>query len=289
LPQDGRTTVSHGNREIDIRVSTQPTIDGERIVLRLLDRHGTLLDLNSLGLSGKNLKKIGQMIGKNGLLLITGPTGSGKTTTMYAILNNLRSGYRNIMTVEDPVEYVMEGISQTQVNIRAGLDFAVGLRAVLRQDPDIITADLAVRAAGTGHLVFSTLHTGDAAGALTRLLEMGVEPYRVASSLLGAVAQRLCRVTCDYCDGTGHGRLESAHSNVCGKCGGSGFRGQTGIHEVLVVEDDLRELLVKGSSSRTIREVAVRRGMETLLEDGMEKAARGIVSTEEIKRVTGNA
>ncbi len=308
LPQDGRATVSNLNREIDIRVSTQPTIEGERMVLRLLDRHGPLLDLSSLGFSGNNMQKILKMMNGNGLLLITGPTGSGKTTTMYAMLNNLKNGYRNIMTVEDPVEYVLEGISQTQINVRAGLDFAVGLRAVLRQDPDIImvgeirdreTADLAVRAAGTGHLVLSTLHTGDAAGALTRLLEMGIEPYRVASSVLGAVAQRLCRVTCNSCGGVvgkqsntirsryDRGDWESADPGMCGNCGGTGYHGQTGIQEVLVVADDIRDLLGKNSSSRLIMDAAVKQGMATLFEDGMEKAARGLISIEEIKRVTG--
>lgn len=309
LPQDGRATVSHLEREIDIRVSTQPTIDGERMVLRLLDRYGPLLDINSLGFSDGNLEKIMHMVKGNGLLLITGPTGSGKTTTMYAILNNLKNGCRNIMTVEDPVEYVLEGISQTQVNVRAGLDFAVGLRSVLRQDPDIImvgeirdreTADLAVRAAGTGHLVLSTLHTGDAAGALTRLLEMGIEPYRVASSVLGAVAQRLCRVNCYSCGGTGgkspdtavsrsgHGDWASVNPGGCGACGGTGYRGQAGIQEVLVVSDDIRDLLGRSSSSRMILDAAVKQGMATLFDDGMVKAARGWIAVKEVKRVTNH-
>lgn len=296
LPQDGRATISYLNRQIDLRVSTQPTIEGERVVIRLLDRHGPLLELDRLGFSTGNMKKIRRMMSGNGLLLVTGPTGSGKTTTMYAMLKCLRSGHRNIMTVEDPVEYVLEGVNQTLVNTKAGLDFTVGLRAVLRQDPDIImvgeirdreTADLAIRAAGTGHLVLSTLHTGDAAGALTRLLEMGIEPYRVSSSLMGAVAQRLCRVRCGQCAVENEDYQIPEHVGGCPDCGGTGYRGLVGIQEVLMVDDDIRDLLVRGVSSREISKAAVGKGMTTLFEDGMEKAERGLTTAWEVRRVTG--
>lgn len=296
LPQDGRATISYRERRIDLRVSTQPTIEGERVVIRLLDRHGPLLELDRLGFSAGNMKKIRRMMSGNGLLLITGPTGSGKTTTMYAMLKSLRNGHSNIMTVEDPVEYVLEGVNQTQVNTRAGLDFTVGLRAVLRQDPDIImvgeirdreTADLAVRAAGTGHLVLSTLHTGDAAGALTRLLEMGIEPYRVSSSLIGAVAQRLCRVRCGRCAAASGECQNPEPAGVCPDCGGTGYRGLVGLQEVLLVDDPVRELLAKGVSSREISKAAMDRGMTTLFGDGMEKVEKGLTTAREVRRVTG--
>lgn len=310
LPQDGRTTVNYSGREIDLRVSTQPIIDGEKVVLRLLDRHGSLLALDGLGFSPANMKKLRQMMSQYGMILITGPTGSGKTTTMYAMIKELGNGHRNIMTVEDPVEYVLDGVNQTQVNIKAGLDFAVGLRAVLRQDPDVImvgeirdreTADLAIRAAGTGHLVLSTLHTGDAAGALTRLKEMGVEPYRVASSVIGAVAQRLARVLCPFCrleyrvgeSREGYSRPDKLSktglytTGGCPRCNETGYRGQVGLQEVLVVDDEIRDLLGKGASSREIRNLAIKQGMKSLVEDGMDKARNGLTSVEEVGRVTG--
>lgn len=311
LPQDGRASVSHRGRDIDLRVATQPTIDGEKVVLRLLDSHGSLLELENLGFCRANMNKLRGLMSQYGIILITGPTGSGKTTTMYAMVKELRDGHRNIMTVEDPVEYVLEGVNQTQVNVKAGLDFTVGLRAVLRQDPDVImvgeirdreTADLAVRAAGTGHLVLSTLHTGDAAGALTRLLEMGVEPYRVASSVIGAVAQRLARVLCPSCrmayqvsetrveyglpaDGLMKAGLYTAGG--CPRCNGTGYRGQIGLQEVLLVDDEIRDLLGRGASSREIRGIAVKQGMKTIFEDGVDKAGQGLTALEEVRRVTG--
>lgn len=309
LPQDGRIRVLIGGRDIDIRVSIVPTTHGERVVLRLLDRKQGLMGLNELGLGRKNEEGFKQLLNRtNGIILVTGPTGSGKTTTLYAALNSLNRSEKNIITVEDPVEYQLTGVGQIQVNPKIGLTFASGLRSILRQDPDIImvgeirdreTAEIAIQASLTGHLVLSTLHTNDAASSLTRLLDMGIEPYLVASSLAGVLAQRLVRVICPYCK-EGYEPLQeelqlfeqSEHSVSllyrgigCPKCRNSGYLGRTGIFELLVIDADIRRMIVSRTDSRTISEYALSKGMKNLYMDGLSKVARGITTIEEVLRV----
>ncbi len=308
LPQDGRIRVLIGGKDIDIRVSIVPTTHGERAVLRLLDRRQGLLGLGELGLGDQNEEEFKQLLNRtNGIILVTGPTGSGKTTTLYAALNSLNRAEKNIITVEDPVEYQLMGIGQIQVNPRIGLSFASGLRSILRQDPDIImvgeirdreTAEIAIQASLTGHLVLSTLHTNDAASSLTRLLDMGIEPYLVASSLTGALAQRLVRVICPYCKEGYKPLYEEARlfqefngleflyrGKGCSRCHNSGYAGRTGIFELLVIDADIRRMIVSRTDSRTINEYAVSRGMKTLYIDGLSKVARGITTIEEVLRV----
>ena len=313
LPQDGRIRYICPGREVDIRASTLPTIFGEKIVLRILDKSRGIMPLEKLGFEDYNYDRFVSMLRfSGGMILITGPTGSGKTTTLYATLEKLRTPGLNVQTIEDPVEYQLEGINQTQVNVKAGLTFAAGLRAILRQDPDIImvgeirdrdTAEVAVRAATTGHLVLSTMHTNDAATALTRLLEMGVEPFLVASSVLGVVSQRLVRVLCPNCKkpyrspaGSSESILlapEGPEENLllyaaggCGECDGTGYRGRIGIQEVLLVTGTIRNLVNKKSSAAEIKEQAVREGMLTLRRDGIQKVRRGMTTPAEILRVT---
>jgi len=285
LPQDGRIRVHVSGRDVDVRVSIVPTAFGERAVLRLLDRAAAPLELERLGLAPALSAAVdGILRQSHGLLLVSGPTGSGKTTTLYAALRRLANGERNILTIEDPIEYQLGGIGQMQVKPAIGLDFASGLRAILRQDPDVVlvgeirdreTVEIALRAALTGHLVFSTLHTNDAAGAVTRLLDMEVEPFLISSSVLAVLAQRLVRVRCTGCEATG-----------CARCLGTGYRGRTAIHELLVVDDAVRALVMARTDAATIRRHAVAAGMTTLRDDGLAKVGAGVTTEAEVLRVT---
>ncbi|HKC60712.1 MAG TPA: type II secretion system ATPase GspE [Myxococcales bacterium] len=312
LPQDGRIRVKLAGRDIDIRLSTTPTVFGERIVMRLLDKSAVLLDLAEIGMDKDQLALMEGLIHKaNGIVLVTGPTGSGKTTTLYAALSKINRPDLNIMTIEDPVEYQLQGISQTPVSPKIDLTFANGLRSFLRQDPDVImvgeirdreTAEIAIQASLTGHLVFSTVHTNDAAGAITRLIDMGVEPYLVGSSLIGVLAQRLVRVLCKECREaylpTPEELKEIAlaadkqkprmiyRPKSCDACNGTGYRGRTGIYEFMMVDDAIRELAVKKVDSGSIKRAAVQKGMRTLMEDGGRKVLRGVTSVAEVLSVT---
>lgn len=311
LPQDGRFEYTTEHRSVDLRVSSLPTVYGEKVVMRLLDRDAMLLSLDELGFLPAIKEQYIQLIHSTyGMLLIVGPTGSGKTTTLYASLNALNSIEKNIITIEDPVEYLLTGINQVRVNPKAGLNFASGLRSILRQDPDIImvgeirdreTADIAVRAATTGHLVFSTLHTNDAAGAVTRLLDMGVESYLVNSSIIGVVAQRLVRKICRNCREAYrpepdspervwlNGVEELWRGRGCNKCQHTGYAGRTGIHEVLVMNEELRGLVTSKAPAALIKEKAIQGGMKPLMEDGLEKARLGITTVAEVLRVSMGA
>ena len=311
LPQDGRIALKLGDRTVDVRVSTLPTGAGERVVLRLLDREAARLDLASLGMAADTMDAVDRMIREpHGIVLVTGPTGSGKTTTLYAALTRLPRADANLMSVEDPIEYALDGVAQTQVNAKVDLTFARALRAILRQDPDVVmigeirdleTAQIAVQASLTGHLVLATLHTNDAASAVTRLADMGVEPYLLSSSLLGVLAQRLVRTLCPAC------RREAAPtpgevsllraSGVdaparlyapagCDACRATGYRGRTGVYELLGVDDTMRRLIHDGGGEIAIREAARRAGMRTLRADGARWLAGGTTSLAELVRVT---
>jgi general secretion pathway protein E len=309
LPQDGRIKLRVSGRDIDLRVSTIPTIYGESIVMRILDRGSALIVLDYLGFPEETLKKYIKLINTPyGMLLVTGPTGSGKTTTLYASLNNINSPDKKIITIEDPIEYQIEGINQIQVKPQIGLTFANGLRHIVRQDPDIImvgeirdieTAEIAIHSALTGHLVFSTLHTNDAPGALTRLLDMGIEGFLVSSSLIGVLAQRLVRVICPRCKEPFKpqqqmiDKLEFDDSNImtyrgagCEECRNTGYRGRTGIFELMVVDGEIRRLVLEKASSDVIRQVAVSKGMQVLRDCGLEKVKQGITTIEEVLRVS---
>jgi type IV pilus assembly protein PilB len=309
LPQDGRIRMNVAGRDLDLRVSTFPTIHGENVVLRLLDRSATLIGLAELGLVPAPLAILERMIRKpNGIVLVTGPTGSGKTTTLYSCIQRINSVERNIVTLEDPVEFHMGSIRQTQVDPDAGLTFARGLRALLRQDPDIVmvgeirdaeTAEISVRSALTGHLVLSTLHTNDAAGALPRLIDMQIEPFLLSSAMLGVVAQRLVRRVCDKCKQpiTPPADLAEAlaldpsmgtfqHGAGCRACSGTGYRGRVGIFEVLDVDDEMQALIAQRASAEEIARAARRAGMRTLREDAVKKAAEGWTTLQEVLRVT---
>jgi general secretion pathway protein E len=312
LPQDGRFRVRIAGKDVDVRVSTLPTAFGERVVLRLLDKSGSVLALEDIGMEEGVLKQINRMIHRShGVFLVTGPTGSGKTTTLYAAISRLNTREKNIITVEDPIEYQLAGVGQIQVNPKINLTFANGLRSILRQDPDVImvgeirdgeTAEIAVQSALTGHIVFSTLHTNDSAGAPTRLVEMGIEPFLVASSVMGVLAQRLVRTICPHCresyhptrellDETGLGDCLSLDTVVyrgcgCEKCLQIGYRGRTGIYELLTVDDAVRDLILKKSDSAAMKNAAVRHGMIPLRVAGLSKALAGQTSLEEIMRVT---
>jgi general secretion pathway protein E len=285
LPQDGRIALRIGGRDVDVRVSIVPTAAGERVVLRLLDRASVLRDVADLGLAPATLSGLAAVLDRtHGLLLVTGPTGSGKTTTLYALLRRLASGERNVMTIEDPIEYQLRGIGQMQVAPRIGLTFAAGLRAILRQDPDVIlvgeirdreTMEIALQAALTGHLVLATLHTNDAASALTRLLDMGAEPYLIASSVVAVLAQRLVRRVCAACGGTG-----------CAPCRETGLRGRTGLHELLVLDDAARALVMARADAGALRRHAAAAGMASLRDDGLAKVHAGVTTEAEIVRVT---
>ncbi|MCZ6849202.1 MAG: ATPase, T2SS/T4P/T4SS family [Alphaproteobacteria bacterium] len=313
LPQDGRFQVHVQGREIDLRVSTVPTLYGESVVLRLLDRGSVALELPALGFADANLEAYLSVLDQpTGILLVTGPTGSGKTTTLYSSLVRLNTGDRKIVTVEDPVEYHLEGVNQVQVRPRIGLTFANALRSLLRQDPDIMmigeirdleTAEIAVQAALTGHKVLSTLHTNNAAATVTRLLDMGVEDYLLTSTVNGIVAQRLVRLICDDCsapkpvlgeivDELGLDRFFHGAEPVlaegagCAACNGTGFRGRTGIVEILTMTDAVRKAIVARAGAQDVQRAATDAGMTTMFEDGMKKAVAGITTLEEVLRVT---
>ena len=293
LPQDGRITLRIGGKPIDVRVSTLPTGHGERAVLRLLDKEAGRLTLTRLGMNDGTLAEVDRLVKQPyGILLVTGPTGSGKTTTLYAALSRLDATTTNIMTVEDPIEYDLDGIGQTQVNARIDMSFAKALRAILRQDPDVImigeirdleTAQIAVQASLTGHLVLATLHTNDSVSAITRLIDMGVEPFLLSSSLLGVAAQRLVRKLCTACrrqDATGW------HPVGCAACNHSGYLGRTGIYELLVIDDALRALIHGNTGEPAIRRHAREIGMASMRDDGERWVASGVTSPEEVLRVT---
>ncbi|MCF7694605.1 type II secretion system ATPase GspE [Mycetohabitans rhizoxinica] len=298
LPQDGRITLRVGGRPVDVRVSTLPTGHGERAVLRLLEKDAQRLNLERLGMGPDTLAQFDKLIGRpHGIVLVTGPTGSGKTTTLYAALSRLETETSNIMTVEDPIEYDLSGIGQTQVNDRIGMNFARALRSILRQDPDIImigeirdleTAQIAVQASLTGHLVLATLHTNDAASAVTRLTDMGVEPYLLASSLLGVLAQRLVRQLCPVCkrQSVDDGRMQW-HPVGCDKCGHCGYTGRRGVYELLLIDDAIRTLIHRNASDAELLQRARASGMRTLREDAQRWLDTGVTSLEEVLRVTG--
>ncbi|MDD4909639.1 MAG: type II secretion system ATPase GspE [Candidatus Omnitrophica bacterium] len=306
--QDGRFSVKIEGRDIDIRVSCVPTIYGENIVLRILDVSNALLGLDQLGFSKDILGRYHKLIIRpHGIILVTGPTGSGKTTTLYASLNEINKVEKNIITIEDPVEYKLEGVRQIQVNPNVEMTFAGGLRSILRQDPDIImvgeirdfeTAEIAVHAALTGHLVFSTLHTNDAAGAVTRMLDMRVEPYLLSSSVIGVLAQRLVRTICKDCkeeyapteaELKGIGILKEVklyRGKGCDRCRNSGYKGRIGIFELMPFDDNIRNLVTAKAALEEIRKQAVASGMVTLTQDGIDKVKQGLTTTEEVLRVT---
>ena len=311
LPQDGRFRVRVAGSDVDIRVSTLPTAYGERLVLRLLDKASSILTLEEIGLDSDLLRQVRSMISKtHGVFLVTGPTGSGKTTTLYAALTRLNQREKNIITVEDPIEYQLAGVGQIQVNSKINLTFANGLRSILRQDPDIImvgeirdqeTAEIVVQSALTGHMVFSTLHTNDASGALTRLVEMGIEPFLAASSVVGVVAQRLVRRICPYCrvsyqpppeilaELAQEGLPEDAvfyRGQGCEHCLQIGYWGRIGIYELLPLTDRVRELLLQNKDAASIRAAAIAQGMQPLRRAGLMKALAGETSLEEVLRVT---
>lgn len=309
LPQDGRIKLRVSGRDIDLRVSTIPTIYGESIVMRILDRGTALIVLDYLGFPETTLRKYRELITHPyGMLLVTGPTGSGKTTTLYASLNNINSDDRKIITVEDPIEYQIDGINQIQIKPQIGLTFANGLRHIVRQDPDVImvgeirdveTAEISIHSALTGHLVFSTLHTNDAPGAVTRLLDMGIEGFLVSSSLIGVLAQRLVRVICSSCKSPYTPpqdivdkvaflpeNFQAYHGTGCEKCRGTGYRGRTGIFELMIMDGDLRRMVIERANSDMIRQAAVAKGMQVLRDNGWEKVKEGVTTIEEVLRVS---
>ncbi len=312
LPQDGRATVQVGRRVVDLRVASLPTSYGERVVVRLLDKSARLYDLTEIGMDGRTLELFTRLIAvEHGLILVTGPTGSGKTTTLYSALKRINSAERNILTLEDPIEYQLEGISQSQVSEKKGMTFASGLRSVLRQDPDVImvgeirdleTATMAIQSSLTGHLVFSTLHTNDAATAVTRLLDLGIEPYLVASSVIGVLAQRLVRRVCEACaqphpptpselawlgvsaDGVARMRVGAG----CAGCRRTGYRGRVGAFELLVLDEPVRRLVQSRATASEIKEAARRAGSKSLRDDGIAKVLAGLTTIAEVERVTLN-
>ncbi|MDH7598293.1 MAG: type II secretion system ATPase GspE [Sedimentisphaerales bacterium] len=313
LPQDGRCSVRLGQREVDLRVSTVPTSYGERAVLRLLDKSTGLLKLEELGLWEDDLKTLDSLLERShGVIFVTGPTGSGKSTSLYAYLSRLNCSEKNIITIEDPIEYQLEGISQIQVATKKGMTFATALRHVLRQDPDVImvgevrdveTARMAIQSSLTGHLVFSTLHTNDAAGAVTRLLDLGVEPYLVSSSLIAVIAQRLVRKVCEYCrtevevnprdlqalgmDPRQVGKdARFSIGKGCEKCFHTGYRGRTGIYEVMLITEKIQDLIYRRESAGKIKKYALEAGMKTLRMDGARKVLAGITTVAEVLRVS---
>ncbi|WP_066637682.1 GspE/PulE family protein [Desulfolucanica intricata] len=309
LPQDGRIKIKVDNQSIDLRVSTIPTIFGEKCVIRLLNKDNRITDLERLGFSKDNLAKFSKILKKpHGMVLLTGPTGSGKTTTLYAALKELSSPEKNVVSIEDPVEFTLPGVNQIQINPRAGLTFANGLRSILRQDPDIImvgeirdreTAEIAVQAATTGHLVLTTLHTGDAAGAIIRLIDMGIEPFMVASSVLGVVAQRLVRVLCPVCRikdeltdeektfwGISNQSETLYRESGCEYCDYTGFRGRISISEVLPISRNMRKIINYKPAEDEITLQALKEGLIPLTKDGVHKALQGITSIKEIMRVS---
>ncbi len=309
LPQDGGFKIKTQGREIDIRVSIIPTPFGEAVVMRILDKQSTLLSLKSLGMAGPAFERFSDLITKpHGILLVTGPTGSGKTTTLYSALNMIKSDTVKILTIEDPIEYYLNGISQVQVNHRIGLDFARGLRSFLRHDPDVIlvgeirdkeTAEVAINASLTGHLVFSTLHTNDAVSASTRLLDMGIEPFLVSSTVEAVMAQRLIRTICTHCKQPleyERGQLPADfelgegevlyHGTGCRECRGSGYSGRQGIFELLVLNDEIRDMIVQRASASQLRKAGQRNGLRLLREDGWDQVRAGATTVAEVLRVS---
>ena len=311
LPQDGRLGLTLDGSQIDIRVVTLPTVHGESVVMRILDRSNALIEIARLGLDDYSLGRLHDATGHaHGSVLVTGPTGSGKSTTLYAVLNLLNTPDKNIVTIEDPVEYQLQGVTQIPVNQRSGLTFATGLRSMMRADPDIImvgeirdreTAQISVEAALTGHLLLSTMHTNDAPGSITRLVEMGIEPFLVASSVRCVIAQRLARVLCTSCKRpvtiaasvlarsgftVGHD-MEAYEAAGCTRCGGSGYRGRIGIYEIMPVTDAIRDLALHNAPADQIMATARQEGMRTLREDAFEKVRQGVTSIEEMLRVLG--
>lgn len=312
LPQDGRIEIKIADRLIDIRVSIIPTAFGERVVMRLLDKSANILRLSDLGMHDERITLLNRLIkSPYGIILVTGPTGSGKTTTLYAALSTINRPEINIITIEDPIEYQIDGVGQIQVNPKIDLTFAAGLRSIVRQDPDVIligeirdreTAEIAIQSSLTGHLVFSTLHTNDAASAVTRLIDMGIEPFLVTSSVIAIIAQRLVRVLCPHCKEVYVPDNESLNNlgldksvlknNVfyrkkgCNLCMQTGFHGRTAIFEIMTVDDEIRKLVLKTSDANQINELAVKYGMITLQQDGIQKVLAGITTTEEVLRVT---
>lgn len=310
-PQDGRISATVSGKQYDFRVSTLPNIHGEKVVMRVLDKNSVMIGLSKLGFLSQTLEMFESIISRTyGIILVTGPTGSGKSTTLYSVLSKLNSGEKNILTIEDPVEYELAGITQTQVNPRAGLTFASGLRTMLRQDPDIImvgeirdqeTAMIAVEAALTGHLVLATLHTNDAPGSITRLVDMGVEPFLIASAVVGVLAQRLLRLVCAKCKETytpprdaikrlGMNIDEGAEVTFCRgrgceQCKGTGYRGRIGIYELMPITDKIRDLILAKASSYSIKEAAIEAGMKALRDDALEKILLGLTTLEESLRV----
>jgi len=312
LPQDGRTSIKVGDSEVDVRISSVPTNYGERVVMRLLDKSARLYRLDEIGLTDEKLALMRELLTySHGIILLTGPTGSGKTTTLYAALQELNAEEKNIITIEDPIEYHIDGISQIQVSNKKGLTFASGLRSLMRQDPDVMmvgeirdgeTAAIAVQAANTGHLVFSTLHTNDSAGAITRMIDLGVEPYLVSSSLVAAIAQRLVRRICTECKEPYEPedrelkqlnlKREELDGGVlwrgrgCDACLGRGLYDRTAIYEILVLDETIRDLILERTSASVIKQVAVKNGLSTLRMDGAQKVKRGITTVAEVLRVT---
>jgi general secretion pathway protein E len=310
LPQDGRFAIRTSGKDVDLRVSVLPTSHGERVVLRLLEKENRLLNLVEMGFSGERLSAIHQLIQlAHGIILVTGPTGSGKTTTLYAALSHINAPDKNIITVEDPVEYQLLGIGQMQVNPKINLSFAAGLRSILRQDPDVImigeirdreTAEIAIHASLTGHLVFSTLHTNDAASAATRLIDMGIEPFLVASSVVAVLAQRLLRRICSDCKSPYQATADELNrldlppgtsltlyrGAGCAACSQTGYRGRTGIFELMILDDEVRRLIGTKADSTAIKQAAVAKGMVTLKQEGAERVIQGHTTMEEVMRIT---
>ncbi|CAG1006925.1 putative type II secretion system protein HxcR [Phycisphaerales bacterium] len=295
-PQDGHTSVRVGSRKVDIRFSAIPTVYGERLVLRLLDQTATQLSLDEIGMTrGMQTQLLDLVERPNGIILVTGPTGSGKTTTLYAALSRIDRASRNVMTIEDPVEYHLEGISQMQVNVKRGVTFSTGLRAILRQDPDVIlvgeirdteTAQLAIQASLTGHLVLATLHTNDAPSAIPRLVDIGIEPYLITSSLLATLAQRLLRRTCKACGGGGQAADEMGRpTGRCEACYGTGYKGRLAAYEIMAMNDELRQLTAQRVDSVTLYEAAKRAGFKPMREDALEKVRMGLTDEAEVYRV----
>lgn len=313
IPQDGRIQLKLNDKEIDLRVSTYPTLRGEKVVMRILDKSNVVFGLADLGFPDDTLKSFSNLIKKpNGIILVTGPTGSGKTSTLYAALQKIKDPAINIVTIEDPVEYQLANINQGQINPKAGFTFAGGLRSILRQDPDVImvgeirdydTAEVAIRAALTGHLVFSTLHTNDSAGAMTRLIDMSVEPFLVASSLIGVMAQRLIRTICENCKEEflpaaavikrskllyQAGKTQVFRGKGCEKCNQTGYRGRTTITELLMPTERIKELVVEKAATSVIKNESMKQGMRTLRQDGLAKVLRGITTLSEVIRVSAD-
>jgi type II secretory ATPase GspE/PulE/Tfp pilus assembly ATPase PilB-like protein len=296
VPQDGRIRLTLAERNVDLRVSTVPALHGESVVLRILDHGAAARDLRDLGMPGAMQDRFERLVDRtSGIVLVTGPTGSGKTTTLYAALARVNGPGVKVVTVEDPVEYQMEGVTQIPVNRKAGVTFASALRSILRHDPDIImvgemrdreTAEIAIQAALTGHRVFSTLHTNDAVAGITRLVDMGIEPYLVAATVAGIVAQRLVRVLCPECATSKLGARDS--TSKCATCSGTGFHGRTGIYELFTIDEDIRRLVTERASLDALRASARGRGMATLRDDGMAKVSSGITTVQEVLRVTSD-